>query len=107
MRQAFKSPIRIGMCPDMASDKRHATVIFDVVGLGRVRRDIVVDEPDKFFDNVPRLAPGVFSQMLLLDPTLPESIKVCKPKLLDVVGRQCRRIYDVQSWAVVFEQHLP
>jgi hypothetical protein len=91
----------------MAPNKRHGSVLFEVEGLGMVRRDFVVDQQDHFSNNVKRLAPFVFEQIRLLDPTLPKSNKACRPKLLDVVGAGKRRIYNTHSWALVFEEQAP
>lgn len=106
IKEAFDTDIRIGMCPDMNPTVRHGSIWFDVSGFGRLRRDFVVNHPDKLFDEAVDLARGVARQVMILDHTLPKKISNCRPVKIDIRSGGKRRVYNLDTLQLIVEDRL-
>lgn len=104
MLTAFDSAIRVGLNPDMHPALSHGSVWFDVSGFGRLKREFMVNLPELLVAKSDTLALPVAQQIMWLDRTLPKKEHVCKPVKIDIRVAGMRRVYDLVTLEVMFDQ---
>lgn len=74
--------------------------------MGLVKRDFLVNDRDLLVEHPRQMAIDVVQQIMLIDPTLPKRLELCRPAQIDIVGTELRRMYKLPTFSLVLEQSL-
>jgi len=102
----IRSPIRVGLNPNMSADQRHGVAWFNVSGFGIQKRDFMVDLPELLEQPTKELVHDVFRQIAILDKTLPKKEINCRPVNIDLMVGNTRRVYRFEDFEPLLVQSL-